>query len=155
MINQAGLDIIKRYEGFRPEPYLDAVGIPTIGFGSTYDMAGKPVTLDHETITRDQAEEYLMNHLSQHVYGAMGHMISVPLTSNQFSALCSFIYNIGSGRFCSSTMRMLLNRSDYAGAASEFWKWRRAGGVILLGLVRRRQDEQALFLAGESEYDRT
>jgi lysozyme len=65
---------------------------------------------------------------------------------NEFSSLCSFIYNVGSGNFQSSTMRMKLNRLDYGGAADEFPKWRKSAGRILPGLVRRRAAEKALFL---------
>jgi lysozyme len=60
--------------------------------------------------------------------------------------LCSFVYNLGSGNFQSSTLRAKLNREEYEGAALEFPKWRRAGGKILKGLVARRKVEQSLFL---------
>jgi len=43
-------------------------------------------------------------------------------------------------------MRMMLNRGDVFGAANELPKWRRAGGRVLRGLVRRRAVERALFL---------
>jgi lysozyme len=47
---------------------------------------------------------------------------------------------------------MKYNRGDYSGAADEFSKWRKAGGVVLAGLVRRRAAERALFLATEGVY---
>ena len=62
-----------------------------------------------------------------------------------YSALCSFIFNVGSGNFQRSTMRMKLNRGDYYGASAEFPKWRKAGGRILKGLVKRRIVERELF----------
>ena len=75
----------------------------------------------------------------------VSRLINVPLTENQFGALVSFTYNVGSGNLKASTLRQKLNRGDYAGAADEFPKWRRAGGKILRGLVRRRAAERALF----------
>ena len=77
---------------------------------------------------------------------AVARLVRSPLTENQFSAVCCLVYNVGSGKFRSSTIRMKLNRKDYEGAANEFWKWRRAGGKILRGLVRRRKEEELLFL---------
>jgi lysozyme len=64
-----------------------------------------------------------------------------------YSSLASIIYNIGSGNFQRSTLRMKLNRGWYEAAADEFPKWRRAGGRILKGLVKRRAKERELFLA--------
>ncbi|NQV59039.1 MAG: lysozyme, partial [Alphaproteobacteria bacterium] len=58
----------------------------------------------------------------------------------------SFTFNLGSGRLQGSTLRMKANRGDMLGAADEFPKWRRAGGRILRGLVRRRAEERALWL---------
>jgi lysozyme len=61
--------------------------------------------------------------------------------------LQSFVYNLGSGRLQSSTLRRKINRGDFEGAADEFPKWRRAGGKILKGLVLRRAAERKLFLS--------
>ena len=82
---------------------------------------------------------------------AIGSLVRVSLTSNQRSALISFVYNVGSGNFQRSTMRMKLNRHDYDGCANEFWKWRRAGGRILNGLVRRRKSEEQLFKENKND----
>lgn len=152
-INQAGLDIIKFYEGLEDgdlyspglDPYLDPVGIATIGWGSTYDLSGQRITLDHPAITRQMAEKYLRAGLAN-AEDYLAHAVSSELTSNQFSALVSLVYNIGSGNFQASTLRAKLNRGDYEGAAHEFWKWRRARGQILPGLVKRRKAEELLFL---------
>ena len=77
---------------------------------------------------------------------AQNHINAAALNENQFSALVSFVYNIGGSRFRSSTLRQRLRREDYAKASAEFPKWRRAAGKILKGLVARRKREQALFL---------
>jgi len=139
-----GVDIIKKWEGFSAEPYLCPAARPTIGYGSTWDINGDPVTMDHPPVGDVAATRLLQRELT-HVEGAIAKLVKVPLRQSQFDALASFIYNVGSGNFQSSTMRMKLNRSDYDGAAGEFWKWRRAGGKILRGLVKRRAEEEALF----------
>ena len=153
--SQDALDLIAAFEGFSSEPYLDPIGIPTIGYGSTWDANRDRVTMDHPPISKEQAQALVAQEL-QHVEGAISILVIVPLNQCQFDALCSFIFNVGSGNFQSSTLRMKLNRGDYDAAAGEFWKWRRAGGKILKGLVRRRAAEEELFrrvphvLAGHS-----
>ena len=138
--NDEGIAIIKKYEGC----YLDPIGIPTIGYGSIWGLDHARLVSDHRDITLDEAEHLLKRELLQ-TENAVAKMVKTPLTINQFSALCCLVYNVGSGRFRSSTIRMKLNRKQYTEAANEFWKWRRAGGKILRGLVRRRKDEEILF----------
>jgi lysozyme len=67
------------------------------------------------------------------------------LSENQFSALCSWVFNLGSGRLQSSTLRSKLNRGDHDGAGQEFLKWCMGGGRKLPGLVRRRKAELELW----------
>ncbi len=145
-INAAGLAIVKLFEGWSAVPYHDPAGITTIGYGSTWTVDGKPITIDHPMITRAQGEELLRAGL-QEAEQAVQRLIHAPLNPNEFSALTSFTYNVGSGNFHASTMRMKLNRCEYAAAAMEFPKWRRSGGMILAGLVRRRIAERGLFLS--------
>lgn len=146
MINDAGIEIIKRFEGWRPHVYRCPAGVPTIGWGSTWDEAGNRITMDHPPIDDLQGAAFLTREL-RHVEGAIAKLIRVSLAPNQLGALASFTFNLGSGRLQSSTLRAKLNRGDVQGAADEFPKWRRAGGKILYGLVRRRAAERALFLS--------
>ncbi|MBF0247040.1 MAG: lysozyme [Alphaproteobacteria bacterium] len=153
-VNAEGIELIKTFEGLKDggpdtpglEPYLDPIGIPTIGWGSIWGIDGKRVTMEHRAISLEEAEGLLRRELF-HTRLSVQRMIRVPLTDNQFAALASFTYNLGGGNLQASTLRTKLNREDYFGAADEFPKWRRAGGVILPGLVRRRAAERALFLA--------
>lgn len=144
-INDAGLEIIKGFEGWSSKPYKCPAGIPTIGYGSIWTIDGDRVTMSHHEITEKEGEALLRRELN-HVEKIIPKLIKVPLTENQFSSLCSFTYNVGSGNLQASTLRMKLNRGDYDGAANEFPKWRRAGGKILRGLVRRREAERNLFI---------
>lgn len=145
-INEAGLDIIKYYEGWSSRPYKCPAGIATIGYGSTWDIDGQKVDMRHKKITKDHGEALLLREL-RHVDHAIRKLVTAELTANMYSSLASIIYNIGSGNFQRSTLRMKLNRGWYEDAANEFPKWRRAGGRILKGLVKRRAKERELFLA--------
>ena len=144
-INASGMELIKHWEGWRESPYLCSAARPTIGYGSTWDRHGNAITLDHSNITKKQGE-YLLQREVRHSETAIKRLIKAELTENMFSSLCSFIYNVGSGNFQKSTLRMKLNRGQYESAADEFPKWRKAGGRVVKGLVRRRKQERELFL---------
>jgi len=155
-VGSAGIALIKKWEGLVDgdpdtpglDPYRCPADIPTIGWGSTWDLDGSRITMDHPPIDIDYATRLLEREL-RHVQGAIQKLVSVPLSQGQYDAVASLTYNVGSGRLQSSTLRMKLNRYDYTGASNEFWKWRRANGRILRGLVLRRAEEKALFLQGD------
>ena len=69
----------------------------------------------------------------------------MPLTIDEKIALLDFIYNLGAGKFRSSTLLKKLNAGDYNGAAAEFDNWDHAGGKVLAGLLKRREAETKLF----------
>jgi|TARA_R100001086_G_scaffold90209_3_gene44418 lysozyme len=144
-INEAGLEILKSFEGWRPNVYHCGARW-TIGWGSTYDLNGDRITPNHPDIDEVEGEALLRQEI-RHVERTITRVVKAPLNENQFSALCSFTYNVGSGNFFRSTMRQKISRLDYEGAADEFPKWRRSVGKILPGLVRRRISERALFLS--------
>jgi lysozyme len=75
-------------------------------------------------------------------------VVTIPLTRDEFIAVCDLAYNIGAGNFIGSTLLRCLNQNDIAGVVREFGRWNRAHGVVLLGLTRRRDAEKALFLLG-------
>jgi lysozyme len=143
-INQAGLDIIKQFEGLRLTAYLDQNSLSTIGYGhriTSHDEIG-------ETITEAQADSFLLNDLET-AEDAVTNLVQSELNDNQFSALVSFVYNIGQGTFEGSTMCKLLNMGNYGAASNEFPKWCHAAGQISHGLLARREAEQALFNSTE------
>ena len=148
-INDKGLDLIKDFEGFSAEPYKCVAGVWTIGFGSIYGKDGNCVTQDHKRITKEQATELMKRDIKATEY-KICKLIKVPVTSNQFSSLCSFVYNIGSGAFQRSTARMKLNRTNYEGCADEFLKWKYANKKVIPGLLRRREAERELFLSEDA-----
>ena len=144
--NEAGLAIIRGFEGFEAAPYRCPAGVWTIGYGSTRTPEGAPVTAETGPITEAEAAAWMARDLERYERAVEAY-VTVPVNDNQFSALVSFTYNLGSGNLRASTLRQKLNRGDYEGAAGEFPKWRRAGGRVLKGLVRRRAAERALFLS--------
>ncbi len=137
--NNRAIELIKKFEGFSAFPYMCPAGYWTVGFGHR--------TIDkHTIISEDTAEKFLRYDLS-YAERAVNKQITSALTENQFGALVSFVFNLGSGRLQSSTLRMKLNRGDYEGAANELMKWVKGGGRTLKGLVIRRQAERELFLS--------
>jgi lysozyme len=137
-INQEGFRLIANSEGCRLEAYLDAVGVPTIGYGHI-----QGVKLGQK-ITQQQADE--MFRLDLQVYEAtVEARVKVPINDNQFSALVSFTYNEGTGALASSTLLKRVNAGEFGEAANEFARWTMAGGRQLPGLVTRRAAEAALF----------
>lgn len=146
-ISKAGIDLIKEFEGLRLEAYTCPAGIWTIGFGSI-TINGKPV-IEGQTCTEEEAKNALKEHLKTSVYPAL-KKVKVELNQNQFDALCSFIYNIGSGAFGNSTLLKKLNKKDFVGASEQFGVWNKANGKALKGLTLRREKEKQLFIKQEA-----
>ena len=80
-------------------------------------------------------------------------LVGPKLTTNQFNACVSLVFNIGAGNFRASQIRQRLLRDDHEGAADIWWQWRRGGPGrrILPALVRRREMEKELFLTDVGE----
>ncbi|NJO39831.1 MAG: lysozyme [Cyanobacteria bacterium CRU_2_1] len=140
-ISAKGLRLLKSFEGLELEAYIDAVGVWTIGYGTTTGVT------PGMRITEAQAEEFLKRDLMK-FENAVSKLVKVSLNDDQFSALVTFVYNVGDGAFADSTLLRLLNRRDYQGAADQLLRWNKGnGGVELAGLTRRRKAERALFLS--------
>jgi lysozyme len=144
-INQAGLDLIKEFEGFRAEAYRDPVGVWTIGYGTT---AAADVGIEPKAgmkISKADAEMYLSRAINKFA-AQVDPKIRAPINENERAAFLSLAYNIGPGAFARSSALRKFNEGDKAGAASAILLWNKAGGKVLAGLVRRREAEKALFL---------
>lgn len=139
--------VLKKFEGFRAEPYKDSAGIPTIGYGTTLYPNGTKVKMSDSSISKETAIEYVNYHIKNNVIPYIVSRVTVPITEAMFEALCSFVYNVGGGNFAKSTLLQLLNKKDYGGAGGQFAEWTKAGGQTLAGLVSRRKDEFALYKA--------
>lgn len=137
-INAAGLALIKESEGLRLTAYKDAVGVLTIGYGSTGAHV-KPGMV----ITEALAEELLREDLSR--FEDFVSANCSPATDNQFAAMVSLAFNVGNENLRTSTLRRKHLEGDYVGAAAEFPRWNKAGGKVLQGLVKRRAKEAQLY----------
>lgn len=136
--NDRGLNLIKDFEGCRLKAYLCPAGVWTIGYGHTQGV--KPDMV----ITQLDAERFLRQDLKR-FEDAISTLVKVSLTPNQFSALVSFVYNVGINAFKNSTLLRKLNQKDYKGAANELLRWDKVNGKPLLGLTKRRIAEKDLF----------
>ena len=145
LVSNKGVDLICEFEGKRLVAYDDGVGVWTIGFGTIKYPNGVRVKKG-DTCTLDQAKEYMRHDLIEFEH-TVNSSVKVPLNQNQFDALVSLAYNIGSNAFKSSTLVKKLNTGDYQGAADQFNVWINAGGKRMQGLVNRRDREKLLFLS--------
>jgi lysozyme len=144
-LDQAGIDLIKQFEGFRAFPYFDSANKLTIGYGH--------LIKNNESFPRDisiEEAEVILEQDAQFAVDAVNLLVNVPLSQNQFNSLVSFAFNLGGSALKKSTLLRLLNAGDYDGAGDEFKKWNKVnqGGVLVVstGLVFRREKEAGLFL---------
>lgn len=146
--------LIQMFEAFRAETYLDAAGIPTIGFGHTGSAAGSG-----SVITREVAMDLLMDDIDTATL-AVDAAVSRPLTDNQRNALVSLAFNIGGEALRNSTLIRLINSDIHSVSAAQFLRWVHVrvpgGGMrVLRGLESRRQLEAFLFLVEEDSVTAT
>lgn len=137
-INQAGLDLIKSFEGLKLKAYLCPAKVWTIGYGSTGSHV-KPGM----AITEAEAERLLRDDLDRFEDAIAAAAPNA--TDNQFAAMVSLAFNVGVTAFLKSTVLRKHLAGDHMGAATAFGMWVKAGGVKLAGLVRRRAAEAQLY----------
>jgi lysozyme len=155
-VSAQAVEMVKHHEGVRFKPYRCPAKLWTIGVGHVmYPEQGKLKVEDRDSFllrrednrqfTKDEVDGILRFDLARFERG-VAQFCPVPLTQGMFDSLVSFSFNVGLGTLQRSTLRQKLLRGDKAGAAEEFLKYTKGGGKVLPGLVKRRQDEQALFL---------
>lgn len=144
-IPRQAVEIVKKWEGFRAETYMDAVGVPTIGYGTTAAAGVGIVPVPGMTISESLAEKYLVMALEKFAK-KISRAIIADMNENEWSAMLSLAYNIGTSAFLRSTVLREFNLGNRMAAADAFLMWNKAGGKVLRGLERRRQEERDLFL---------
>ena len=158
-ISEAGIQLIKSFEGCHNQPYRCPAVLWTIGYGrvlypdqarlKTDQRANYPLRSEHNRLwNADEIDSLLEADLLRFSAGVLRLCPAAADNQCHMDAMVSFAFNVGLGNLQSSTLRMKYNRGDYDGAADEFLKWNKAGGKVLRGLERRREAERALFLAG-------
>ena len=144
-LSEKGLEFIKKSEGCNLCAYRDSVGIPTIGWGHTKGVRMGTV------ITYKQAERYLKADIEpcERLLNSLG----VSFRQEQFDALVSWIFNLGTGKFTTSTLkRHIVSRRSEEEIADQIIRWIYAGGKPLLGLKRRRIAEANMYVGKELYY---
>jgi lysozyme len=154
-VSQKCIEQIKKDEGVRNRPYQCPALLWTCGVGHVIDPHHAKVPFANRkqlpipdgwdrVLSAEEIDEILRKDLARFESGVL-RLIKVPMTQGQFDALVSFSFNVGLGNLQNSTLRMKINREDYAGAAEQFLVWTKAGGRVLPGLVKRRAHEKEMF----------
>ena len=143
-LSQKGVDFIKSHEALRLKAYQDSKGVWTIGWGHTKDVHPGDV------ITREQAEQFIRDDFAWVERVLNADLVSgrdKPLvTQNEFDALCSLVFNIGSQAYLDSTVRRKIKQGDKMAAARAFKMWVYSNHKFVQGLANRRADEVRFFL---------
>lgn len=147
-VSAVGIAALTGHEGLRTTGYLDSVGIPTVCYGHT------ATAVVGQTVSHEHCEALLAQDLAE-FSATVNRYVEVPLSQQQFDALVSFCYNVGSRACRDSTLFRTLNAGDYYGAAHQFDRWKFAQGRDCTiranncyGVWTRRMAEKELFLAG-------
>ena len=143
-LSQKGVDFIKSHEALRLKAYQDSKGVWTIGWGHTKNVHPGDV------ITREQAEQFIRDDFAWVERTLNADLVAgrdKPLvTQNEFDALCSLVFNIGSQAYLDSTVRRKIKQGDKMAAAHAFGMWVYSNHKFVQGLANRRADETRLFL---------
>ena len=133
------------FEGFSAKPYLCSAKVPTIGYGNTYYLNGKKVTLLDNPITELEAFE-MFKAIADKFADKVSKLVTAPIDQSQLNALVSLTYNIGPANFQKSTLlrKVNFNHNDPS-IRAEFLKWNKAGGQVLKGLTIRRKAEADIY----------
>jgi lysozyme len=133
-----GVHLIKSFEGYRRNWYRDSVGVLTIGYGCTSSCRGV------KYLTEPQASARLSSMLQNNYGTCVRAKVKRWLTTNQYNALTSFVYNLGCGVLTGNLLHEL-NAGQFSAAGRRMKLYNKAGGRTLAGLVRRRNAEVRLF----------
>jgi lysozyme len=137
--SDAGFDLTKQFEGLRLAASQDQVGVWTIGYGHT-----GPEVHGGLVITQDQADILLHSDVAGAV-ACVNRAVTANIFQHHFDALVDFVFNLGCGRLLGSTLLRHVNAGEFDLAAPQFLLWDHAGGVVVQGLLTRRQAEMTLF----------
>jgi lysozyme len=160
-VSAAAIDMIKHHEGVRTKPYRCPALLWTVGCGHVIDPTHAAVKYEERkslpipagwdrVLTMDEVDGILSQDLGRFERGVVRLCPAAVGRQGIFDSLVSFAFNVGLGNLQRSSLRMKTNRGDFEEAAEEFMKWTKAAGKVLPGLVKRRQDERALYLSGVS-----
>lgn len=137
-VSEQGLELIKKFEEFRPEAYQCAAGKWTVGYGTTAGVTAKT------TVTQAQATELLEAYLREQDISLA--KLGLNLKQNEYDAVASLCYNIGMPAFTRSVLCKRIKGQAPRTEIEAAWRsFRKGGGKILQGLVNRRAAELAVY----------
>ena len=157
-VSPAAIQMIKHHEGVRTKPYRCPALLWTVGVGHVIDPTHATVKYEERknlpipegwdrVLSMGEVDAILAKDLGRFERGVLRLCPAAAGRQGVFDALVSFAFNVGLGNLQRSSLRMKTNRGDFEGAAEEFMKWTKAAGKVLPGLVKRRLDEQRLYLS--------
>ena len=139
-----GLRLLAKHEGLSLKAYKCPAGVWTIGYGNTYYEDGTKVK-EGDIITKQRAEE-LLRIIANDFATKVDALVKPKLTMQQFDALVSFAYNVGTANFAKSTLLKKVNANpNDPTIRAEFERWNKGNGKVLKGLVTRRKEEADLY----------
>ena len=158
-VSPAALKMVKHHEGVRVKPYRCPALLWTVGVGHVIDPNHIKVPFEERrnlpipngwdrVLSMDEVDSILSQDLGRFERGVARLCPAALNSQGIFDALVSFSFNVGLGNLQRSGLRMKTNRGEFQDAAEEFMKWTKAAGRVLPGLVKRRQDERAMYLSG-------
>ena len=158
-VSDAAIQMIKHHEGVRTKPYRCPALLWTVGVGHVIDPSHTAVKYEERkslpipagwdrVLSMGEVDSILAQDLGRFERGVLRLCPAAIDRQGVFDSLVSFSFNVGLGNLQRSGLRMKTNRGDFDEAADEFLKWTKAAGRVLPGLVKRRKDEQALYLSG-------
>ncbi len=151
-ISKNGINKIKEWEGFENEVYLDSAGLKTIGVGHLLtkdELSSGKIKISgdtfkiHDGLSNAEVEFLLRKDLTG--FEKAVDSVDVELSQNQYDALVSFSFNVGTGAFLHSTLLKLLNQRRYDQVPTQLRRWNRSGGKVVPGLIHRRENEIKLW----------
>jgi lysozyme len=143
---QTAANLCRHFEGFRSRPYICPAGYPTIGYGTVYKPDGSRVTMQHEPVSRDLADLWLLHTLkTEYLPGILKASPQLITEPEALGALTDFAYNLGVPRYRASTLCKRVNQGDWPAARYQLGLWVYGGGKVLPGLQRRRRAEASLL----------
>ena len=141
----AGLELLKRSEGYRSRIYLDAAGFPTIGYGHRL-LHPESFSNGIDEVQAERTLAYDVREAEQ----AVLRLVKVPLNQGQFDALVDFCFNLGEGKLAESTLLKDLNAGRYDADQEQLLRWDHTGAQENAGLRARREAEAELWGNGEA-----
>lgn len=151
-VYQPGVKLTKKWEGWIPKRYNDAVGYCTVGYGhllkkKNCDGTGNEVEF-LKGISKKRGEELLIEDMAK---AQITVELAVPkdIDDGAYAALVDFTFNVGSNNFKNSTLLTVVKKKQFDRVPEQLLRWTRAAGVELTGLKKRRQDEIKVFFDGK------